>query len=105
MNKGFINFKKIIMNYEADKLTDTQINQLKKMSREIADPTTIKEWLKTSPEIDGCLTSAVYEVYSDWCKEGGLKPCSKNMLSRQLTIYGFESKVCTVKGKSVRKYI
>lgn len=66
------------------------------------DNNSVLQYLDEYPDIENNSVTTVYEQYSEFCEDSGLKPVSKNKFSRELTQQGYITKVSKILGKPSR---
>lgn len=69
------------------------------------DNNNVLEWLEGEPSIENNAVSDVYLAYQVWCTQNGCGAVKKLNLTKEIKKHlGFESKIKTIQGKSVRVY-
>lgn len=65
----------------------------------------VLEWLESEPHIENNAVSDVYLAYQVWCATNGCQPSKKLNFTKEIKKQlGFESKIKSINGKSVRVY-
>jgi len=102
MNIGIKGLERVLYNRKFTKSDKSQVEK----DEYVKANNNVIEWLEGEPSIENNSINDVYLMYQVWCSQSGCMAVKKMNFSKEIKKqFGFETKIKSVDGKSVRVYV